>query len=80
MPNLPAGLTFPPDLSDRIRYDGERRRLVFQGVMSKAEFDRLSALSDDWGYRRPLEELFRKSMPEERARGVLGRVLSTFGL
>ena len=27
--------------------------------MSKADFDRLSRLHDDWGYRRALEDLFR---------------------
>ena len=61
---LPSGLQFPPDLSDRIRYDAERRRLSFHGFMSKAEFDRLCSLSDDWSYRRPLEDLFRQCMPE----------------
>ena len=56
---LPEGLTFPPDLSERIRHDTESGRLWFHGFMCKAEFDRLSRLSEDWGYRRAIEDLFR---------------------
>lgn len=77
---LPEGLRFPADLAEKIRYDPERRRLVYRGAMSKAEFDRLCLLSDDWSYRRPLEELFRLSMPDERKRPVLARLFSAFGL
>lgn len=58
---LPDGLEFPPALRDRIRYDAAARRLVYHGFMSKADFDRLCQLSEDWSYRRQLEELFRKS-------------------
>ncbi|MBX6314931.1 MAG: hypothetical protein IRY99_18740 [Isosphaeraceae bacterium] len=65
---LPQGLEFPASLADRIRYDPATRRLIFQGFMSKAEFDRLCRLSDDWGYRRTLEELFRLCTPEEPSR------------
>jgi hypothetical protein len=68
---LPPGLQFPPDLADRIRFDADARRLHFRGFMSKADFDRLCRLSDDWGYRRPLEELFRRCMPgDPRPAGV----------
>ncbi len=56
---LPDGLVFPPDLAGRITYDGDRKRLGFRGFMCKAEYDRLFALSEDWSYRRQLEELFR---------------------
>ncbi|WP_435007627.1 hypothetical protein P12x_004893 [Tundrisphaera lichenicola] len=56
---LPDGLTFPPELSDRIGHDADRKRLWFRGFMCKAEFDRLNRLSDDWGYKRALEDLFR---------------------
>jgi hypothetical protein len=65
MDRLPDGLEFPPALKDRIWFDAAQRRLVFRGFMSKAEFDRLNRLSDDWGYRRPLEDLFRLCTPEE---------------
>jgi hypothetical protein len=72
MNRLPDGLEFPPALKDRIWFDAAKRRLVFRGFMSKAEFDRLNRLSDDWGYRRPLEDLFRLCTPEEeeRSRGL----------
>jgi hypothetical protein len=75
--NPPPNLKFPPDLCDRIRLDAENRRLIHEGFMSKAEFDRLCALSDDWNYRRPLEELFRLCSPDEgRKKGVLARLFS----
>ena len=48
--------------------------------MSKAEFDRLCQLSGDWGYRRPLEDLFRLCTPEaERPRRGLLRSLAALG-
>jgi hypothetical protein len=70
---LPEGLRFPADLADRVGYDAERKRLWYRGWMCKAEYDRLFLLSQDWTYRRQLEELFRLSMPEDR-RPARGRV------
>lgn len=67
MERLPAGLQFPPDLRDRIHFEPDRRRLVFRGFMSKVEFDRLCQLSDDWPYRRALEDLFRLCTPEDKS-------------
>ena len=58
---LPADLRFPPDLTGKIRYDEATRRLVFQGQMWKAQYDRLVALHDDVEYLRALEQLFRVS-------------------
>ncbi len=58
---FPADLRFPPDLSEKIRYDESTRRLVFQGPMWKAQYDRLVALHDDVEYHRALEQLFRIS-------------------
>ena len=79
---FPAGIEFPADLKMRIRYDPIRRRLVFLGFMSKSEFDRLCQLSDDWSYRRPLEDLFRLcTLEEEEPRsGFFRRVRSVLGL
>ena len=56
---LPEGLEFPPQLKDRIHFDPVARKLVFRGYMSKTDFDRLCQLSNDWKFRRTLEELFR---------------------
>jgi len=75
--SLPEDLTFPADLQDRLRHDAGRRTLSFRGFMSKAEFDRLSRLSDDWGYRRSLEELFRLCAFEPETRPV-NRLTSIF--
>ena len=81
MDKLPDGLQFPPELSGRIHFDSDRHRLVFRGFMSKADFDRLCKLHDDWGYRRPLEDLFRQCTPEEERRPQgFRRVLSALGL
>src|SRR5690349_5325799 len=68
---LPGGLQFPAELRDKIRYDDAAQRLCYRGFMSKVDFDRLNYLSDDWSYRRQLEELFRLCTPEEpgRAKG-----------
>jgi hypothetical protein len=81
---LPNGYQFPPDLQDRIYFDTEAHKLVFRGYMSKGEFDRLSELTRDWGFRRSLEELFRLSIPEQepehtgarRLFGAFGRLFS----
>jgi hypothetical protein len=74
----PEGVEFPPELRDRIEYNAATRRLTFHGFMSKSDFDRLCRLSDDWGYRRPLEELFQQStLAEEQPRSPLRRVMSS---
>ena len=79
--HFPTGIEFPADLKMRIRYDPIRRRLVFIGFMSKGEFDRLCMLSDDWSYRRPLEDVFRLCTLEEEPRSsVLRKVRSVLGL
>ena len=67
---LPEGMTFPPEMDGRIAYDPAGRTLSFRGFMSKADFDRLGQLHDDWGYRRTLEELFRLCSWESAPRPV----------
>ena len=62
---LPEGLTFPPDLEDRIHIDPATRKMSFRGYMSKTDFDRISQLTRDWSFRRKLEELFQVCIPEE---------------
>ncbi len=74
---VPDGLRIPPDFKDRLWYDEESRRLVHRGFMSKADFDRLSLLSDDWAFRRPLEELFRLCAPEESEPRGFRRLVSS---
>jgi hypothetical protein len=78
---IPPGIEFPADLKLRIRYDPIRRRLVYVGFMSKREFDRLFQVSDDWSYRRALEDLFRVcTLDEEPKSGVLNRFRAVIGL
>jgi hypothetical protein len=65
---LPEGIEFPPQMKDRIQFDAAARKLIYHGYMSKTDFDRLCQLSNDWNFRRTLEELFRLAIPEEPAR------------
>ncbi|WP_435017430.1 hypothetical protein TA3x_005036 [Tundrisphaera sp. TA3] len=70
------GLSVPPDMGDRFAYDADRRALRFRGFMSKADFDRLSRLSEDWSYRRALESLFRDCTVEDGRPGRMASLLS----
>ena len=80
MERLPAGVTFPPSLAGRIHFDAERKRLAFRGFMSKSDFDALCTLSNDWGYLRPLEDLFRLCVPEDEPRpGGFRRLVAAQG-
>ncbi len=79
---MPAGVAFPPDLAEKFCYDADSRRLIFRGFMSKAEFDRLTMLSEDWPYRRALDDLFRASTEDDspRSRGRIGSLLNSLRL
>lgn len=69
---LPEGLIVPRGYEGRFGYDVAGQRLWFQGFMSKATFDRLSGLSDDWDYRSALERLFLESVPERGPKAERG--------
>ena len=69
----PADFQVPDDLKERFWYDGQRKRLCFDGFMSKCTYDRLLKLSWDVHYRRALEGLFRSSIPEEETLGNFRR-------
>ena len=56
---IPDGLSFPPKLQERIRYDSTARELQFDGFMSKTDFDKLVGLHNDIAYQRALERLFQ---------------------
>jgi hypothetical protein len=70
----------PAEYASKLRFDPETRRLIYTGFMSKADFDRLSRLSEDWSYRRSLEDLFRLCMPEDRKPPLLRRLVGALGL
>ncbi|OJW22570.1 MAG: hypothetical protein BGO49_00885 [Planctomycetales bacterium 71-10] len=67
---LPDDFAVPAGYADRLTFDAAARRLTFQGYMSKTDFDRLSARTRDWAFRRKLEELFQQCVyngrPEPR--------------
>ena len=56
---LPSDLEFPQKLNERIRYDNERKGLVYRDAMSSNMFETLLHLHTDSDYRRAIEELFR---------------------
>jgi hypothetical protein len=56
--HFPAGLTFPVEFQDRIRYDTARHRLIFNGFMRKTDYDTLARLSSDLEYLDALQHLF----------------------
>jgi hypothetical protein len=77
---LPDDFVVPPKFQSRLEFDAEAHKLVFHGYMSKAEFDQLSSISNDWRFRRTLEDLFRQCTPDTKATpGGFGRVLANFG-
>ena len=70
---FPDGLQFPPDLGDRIQcYDVLRpSRLLHPRVQreqGQSSTRLLGPLSEDWGYRRSLEDLFRLCVPDDAPR------------
>ena len=70
---LPQEITsFPDSLKDKIRYSINRKLLVFKGVMSEEEKDRLLGLSSEGQYKRAVEELFRGSQFVQELYFVVG--------
>ncbi len=67
LPQLPKDIIFPAALKDKIHYEidhdnSKRNRIVFKGIMSKDEFDTLSALSTDKVFQKTVRLLFKKSL------------------
>ena len=58
---LPETVRFPAELSAKISFDAEQRRLQYDGFMSKTDFDKLVRLSNELAYQRALESLFQVS-------------------
>jgi hypothetical protein len=77
---LPDDFVIPPKFQDRLEFDAQGHKLIFQGYMSKSEFDYLGSLSKDWRFRRTLEELFRHCVPDTVGNSAgLRRVIGNFG-
>ena len=62
---LPAGFVVPERDQNQFWYDEDKKRLVYDGVMYKATFDRIRGLSSDFKYQRAVEELFRVAVPDD---------------
>src|SRR5262249_10908876 len=77
---LPEDLNLPAEFQNRLEFDSTAKKLIFHGYMSKSEFDQISSLTKDWGFRRTLEDLFRLCTPESKPQAAgFGRVLAGFG-
>ncbi|MBE9570247.1 MAG: S8 family peptidase [Proteobacteria bacterium] len=64
---LPEGMKFPNLLKDKIQYDADKKRLIFEGVMSQEEKDELLKLSPDYQYQKAVEALFQNSQKPPHA-------------
>ena len=56
---LPPGLQFPPDLQAKLRYDPDRRILIWSGSMTPEQATLLSGLSDDLSWQVSTRELIQ---------------------
>jgi len=64
---LPEGMKFPNLLRDKIQYDADKKRLIFEGVMSQEEKDELVKVSPDYQYQKAVEALFQNSQRSPNA-------------
>jgi hypothetical protein len=55
---LPSDLHFPPRFKGRIDYDRAAKPLIWDGVMSRAEYTELRNLSGDVSYGNAILNLF----------------------
>src|SRR5262245_39981627 len=58
---LPAGVEFPEDFPEPIRFDPRRNRLVYRGFMTSNSYRFLHAQSSDLAYLAALDALFLNS-------------------
>jgi uncharacterized oligopeptide transporter (OPT) family protein len=58
---LPAEVEFPRELRKQVRYDPQKRRLEWKGIMSEAERVRLLALSAEPAYQQVIVDLYDHS-------------------
>ncbi len=61
---LPEGIQFPDLLKDKVRYDAEKKLLVFKGVMKEEERKELLNLSPDSSYQEVVKKLFQRSLED----------------
>ena len=68
-PDVQFGAQLAPELATKVRYDAERRELVFFGVMTAAEQAALNGASGNVAYRAAVTDLFNQpsgTIPAER--------------
>jgi hypothetical protein len=81
LPRLPNGVKLSDDFPEPIRYDPDRKRLIYRGFMSSASYRFLHNLSTDPAYVAALDVLFQASayVLDKPAGGRLWRWLVAFG-
>jgi hypothetical protein len=58
---LPANLTFPDGFPEPIRFDPQRKRLVYRGFMTSISYGFLHSQSHDIAYLTAVDVLFQES-------------------
>ena len=56
---LPPGLSFPANFPEPIRYDEQRKRLIYRGFMCSASYAFLHSLQTDPAYIAAVDALFQ---------------------
>jgi len=64
--SLPAGLCFPEDFPEPLRYDADKRQLAYRGFMSHGSFCYLQQLHSDPRYAQALDDLYTSSSTRDK--------------
>jgi len=64
LPELPAGITFPPTVAGQIAFDAEQQRLYWRGAMTPAQEKTLLSLSNDPAWQKAIRGLISRRIFE----------------
>ncbi|HHT9120012.1 MAG TPA: hypothetical protein ACFYD3_05665 [Candidatus Hypogeohydataceae bacterium YC41] len=73
--NLPE-VKFTNSLGDRIHYDNDKKLLIFKGIMTEEEENKLLGLSKDNSYQKAIEALLLKSQGGKPNEIIIGAIIA----